>query len=273
MEDSLYRRNPARDVEAFAITTLRYWMDDLGTVEDTSHGHGPDFTLAYADGRRGTGEVGWHEDPMIQEMWARTFQAPCHQQVDLAAGLGQWSVALVRGAHIGRLYAELPGFVDMLVAQGCLRLEVQGGWPRGDLADAARHLGIEHIDQVTSAEPSVAIFFMPGSGGAITDDPDVITDWVEEVLDDPHYRDTTEKLLRIEADERHVFLMSGTLTSFDVDQNLQRVAARTPSRPPAVSPGITHVWVVSRFGEPNVGLWTNEQGWSCVAIPPTSQQG
>ncbi len=264
-ENDSYRRNPARDVEAFAISALRFWIGDNGSVEDTSGGHGPDFSLAYADGRRGIGEVGWHEDPTIQEMWARTFRAHHHQQIDLAVGLGQWSVQLVRGAHIGRLYTELPEFVGKLVAHGCLRLEVHQSW-RSELADTARGLGIDHIDQVTRDEPSVAIFFLPGSGGAITSDSDVITDWVDSVLADPSYRDTTEKILRVQADERHVFLMSGTLTSFDVDQNLQRINTRTPSRAPAVPAGITHVWVVSRFGEPNVGLWTVGQGWSFVSL-------
>jgi len=59
-EGSLYRRNPARDVEAFAITVLRCWMGDRGTVEDMSSGHGPDFTLAYSDGRRGLPMVFGH---------------------------------------------------------------------------------------------------------------------------------------------------------------------------------------------------------------------
>lgn len=100
----------------------------------------------------------------------------------------------------------------------------------------------------------------------------MISDWVEEVLDDPNYSDTTEKILRVEAEERHVFLMSGTLTPLDVDQNLQRIAVTTPTRPPRAPPGITHVWVVSRFGEPKVGLCAIGQGWSCVSIPPTSQR-
>jgi hypothetical protein len=266
-EDDLYRRNPARDIEAFAISVLRFWISDNGTVEDTSGGHGPDFSLTYTDGRRGVGEVGWHEDPKIQAMWARTYRAARDQQVDLPAGLGQWSVQLVRGAHIDRLYAGLPAFIGALVGQGSLRPEVQQDWPRGDLADTARRLGIEHIDRVTSDKPSVAIFFMPGSGGSVTNDPNVITEWIERVLDDPNYRDTTEKVLRVEADERHVFLMTGTLTSFDVDENLRRVATKTPTIAPTVPQGITHAWVVSRFGEPKVGLWTASQSWTCVSLP------
>jgi hypothetical protein len=64
-----------------------------------------------------------------------------------------------------------------------------------------------------------------------------------------------------------VFLMTGTLTPFDADENLRRIGTRTPTRSPAVPEGITHVWVVSRFGEPNVGLWTLDHGWTLVSLP------
>jgi hypothetical protein len=47
-EHDLYRRNPARDVEAFAISVLWFWISDNGTVEDTSSGHGPEQASRYA---------------------------------------------------------------------------------------------------------------------------------------------------------------------------------------------------------------------------------
>ena len=141
-----------------------------------------------------------------------TFKADRHQQVDLPVGTGQWALQLDRSVDIrtSLRYVELPGFIETLVRHGHVRLAVEGHWPRDDVADTARRLKIAYIDRFTTAEPSKAIFFMPGSGGLVTDDPNVITEWIEAVLQDPDYADTTAKLLAIDADERHVFVSLGT---------------------------------------------------------------
>jgi hypothetical protein len=144
--------NPARDVEAFAVTAVREWVGDRGAVIDLSHGHGPDFCIEYHDGRRALGEVGWHEDPEIQAMWQRTHRESKPQQIPLRAGLGQWGVTLVRGASINQLYAQLPTFVEALVEQQYSKLDINGSWPRTDLADTARRLGLTHIGQVQKEE-------------------------------------------------------------------------------------------------------------------------
>jgi hypothetical protein len=93
------------------------------------------------------------------------------------------------------------------------------------------------VQQVAKGHPRQCL----GFGGSVTSDPNVITEWIEGVLDDPNYRDTTEKVLRVEADERRVFLM-GTLTSFDVDENLRRVGTRTPTLAPTVPTDRRNTW-------------------------------
>lgn len=266
-DSGLYRRNPARDIERFAVSVVRAWLDDRGMVEDTSARHDPDFRLSYEDGRIGWGEVGWHEDPELRAMWSLTFRKENHQQIDLPPGSGLWAVSLVKGASIRGLYRELPGLIARLVNQGQNRLEIVGNWPRSDLAETARCLGIEYIDK-SRASPDAAIFFMPGSGGTVPTDPNVIVDWVSAVLADNDYADTTKKLLDREADERHVFLMSGSRTDFGVDERLRRISEGVPSRPPTVPDGITHVWVVSQFGAAPAGLWTRERGWLLIPLPP-----
>lgn len=263
----LYRRNPARDIERFAVRVVRAWLGDRGVVEDTSAGHEPDFQLSYADGRKGWGEVGWHEDPELRAMWSLTFRQEHHQQIDLPAGSGLWAVSLVKGASIKGLYKELPGLIAGLVRQGQTRLEIVGNWPRSDLSDTARRLGIEYIDK-SGDSSDVAMFFMPGSGGTVPTDPNVIADWVSTVLADKDFADTTRKLVDREADERHVFLMSGSRTDFGVDERLRRLSEGVPSRPPSVPDGISHVWVVSQFGAAPAGLWIRGRGWFLIPLPP-----
>jgi hypothetical protein len=108
---------------------------------------------------------------------------------------------------------------------------------------------------------------MPASGGQVNPDANVIVDWIEAVLRDETYLDTTQKLLRELAEERHVFMLSGSRTNFDADTNLQRMAERLPARRPEVPEGITHVWVASRWGNGPVGMWSAPGGWERVDYP------
>jgi hypothetical protein len=263
-DDDLYRRNPARDIEKLAVRIVGSWLGARGEVRDTSAGHEPDFEIAYVDGRYAIGEVGWHEDPEIRAMWSIAFRQKIHQQIDLPSGRGQWGVTLVRGARIKDLYRKLPSVIDSMLQAGTTRLEIVGTWPRGELPDALRALGIEYINQVNSHDPSAAIFFMPNGGGSVPPDPNVVADWVESVLGDPDYADTTAKLLCRDADEKHVFLMSGTQTEFGHAERLRRVGEELPSRAPLVPEGITHVWCISEFGDGVAALWEKAAGWSAI---------
>ena len=262
----LYRRNPARDIERFAVGSVQDWVADAGLVDDTSDGHGPDFCIHYADGRIGWGEVAWHADADLQEMWSNIFRHEDPQQVPLPSGLGYWAVTLAKGASIKGLYKGLPGLVDQMVKLGCNRLAIEGGWPRGEPADTARLLGIDYIDRVANT-PDAAIFVPPLIGGIVPADPGVVSDWVTEVLADPDYADTTGKLLALPANERHVFLMSGSRTPYGIDQRLRRLSESLPSRSPVVQNEITHVWVISHCDGSPAGLWTRAHGWTVVPVP------
>lgn len=267
-----YRRNPARDAEAFAATVVRSWVGNRGTVDDTSAGHGPDFRIRYYDGRSAFGEVAWYEDRQMREMWSNTFKHERHQQIQLQGGTGHWVVELVKGANIKRLYAELPSFLSGLASQGTRNLSVEGPWPRGKAADTARQLGI-HYASLIDETPDIAVFFMPPAGGTVPNNPDVVAEWVTEVLAESDYQDTTRKLLVLHADERHVFLVAGSRADFGVDERLRRLAVAVPKLAPVVPAGITHVWVVSQFGDGPVGLWTAAEGWSTVDLPLGNDQG
>jgi hypothetical protein len=233
-------------------------------------GGGPDFEIIYNDGRTAIGEVGWHEDRNIRQMWGETLKRKKHQQVELSQSAGQWTALLTPGASIKNLYARLPALIDELLKLGETELLIQGSWPLGPNADEARSLGIQDLVLVNDQGPDRAIFFMPGSGGVVPKDPNVIVSWVDEVVADQQYADMTAKLLGLSADERHIFIMSGSLTSFGVEMRLGELDQALPSRPPTIPEGITHVWVASQFKfneESPLGLWNAEAGWVKVPRP------
>jgi hypothetical protein len=135
------------------------------------------------------------------------------------------------------------------------------------IGDEARRLGIDYISRANTEEPSGVLYFMPTSGGMVPTDPNTITDWIDRVIADPLYADTTDKLLKREADERHVFMMSGSLTDFGEEERLRRAADALPTRSPIVPDGITHVWGVARYGAAPVVLWVAGVGWTTVPAP------
>jgi hypothetical protein len=246
-------------------------VGDSGEVEDMSGGHHPDFRISYGDGRTAIGEVGWHEDPQIQEMWQNTYKQEEHQTVRLPEGTGQWGLRLMPGANIKALHQNLPGFIETLVQANVTFVEPQDMTPTAPLRIAADKLGIEYIGRASEQEPSRAIYLFDGGGGLISAHPDVIVDWIDSMLADPEYRDTTAKLLAVsDVDERHVFVMTGSRTPFEPDTRLQRISESLPQREPVVPSGISHVWLVPRFTHPDFGylaaLWIRGEGWSLVPV-------
>lgn len=268
--DDLYRRNPARDVEQFAAEVVQSWVGVGGAVEDTSAGAGADFRIRYFDGRMAVGEVGWHADRVLQEMWGNAFKREKHQTIDLPQGLGTWSVQLGRGANIKQLYRQLCAFIQQLIDNNITKLEIFEAWPRTALATRARELGVKYVQSYPNGTADQAIFFMPASSGEVPSDPNVIADWIEALLADPDYSDTTAKLLPIAADEHHVFLMSGSATPFGADERLRRVDVSPPNRPLQVPDHISHVWAVSQYGNADVLLWTQD-GWIVIPGPNQSE--
>ena len=238
------RRNPADDIEELVSATVSAWLGDRGVLIDTSRSNGPDFRIDYDDGRAAIGEASWHTDPSIEQMWSTTLHGEKPQQIEIRPGSGQWSVKLIRGARIDRLPDGLQEVIDGMLASGQVQMETWSGRSAPTLVQTARRYGIEYLSQVTPEEPSVAVFFMPSQpGAAIPQDPNVIAEWAEQVLADSRYLDVTAKLLRLDADERHVFLMTGSLTDYGVEERLRRLDQALPTRDPVLPVGINHLWL------------------------------
>lgn len=267
------RWNPARELEKFAVAVVQLWVGELGTVTNTGEGPGRDFLIYYKDGRLGVGEVKWHADETIQAMWGEVFRREHPQMTELKPGSGQWAAHLVPAARIKRLYQELPGLVDRFLEAGIQGMDVFGGWPRGALPDEMRRLGLDRLSQVSTEEPSRAYLAMPGSGGVVPTDPNLIADWMDSMLTEPRYAAKIDYLTAVEADERHVFLMTGSATDFGQEQVLMRLTeSDLPSRDPEVPSRVSHIWGIAQFGSARAVLWKRGEGWTTVPVPPPASR-
>jgi hypothetical protein len=263
------RRGAAAEIETLACRTVAGWVGGAGRVENTGDGLGPDFVIAYRDGRSGVGEVGWHADAAVEGMWAAIHTRDKPQQIPLPQGSGYWVAASWgRPPKIKRLYDEVPELVSEMIAEGVDAVVIHGSSPRGPLADRVRRLGLVRIVCSNRQGRDVAVFVAPGGGFEMTD-PNGIADWFEQVLSDPDYADTSAKLLAVDADERHVFLMTGSRTEYGVEERIRRARDALPTRDPVLPKGITHLWGAARPGapQPRAVLWSH-RGWQTVAIPP-----
>lgn len=250
-------------MEVAAHRHVEAWVGEAGVVTDTGEGHDPDFWIEYADGRTGWGEVGWHEDPEVRSISvALTRQEP----IPLDAGLGQWAVHLRGRAPLRKLQREVPRLVRRLASIGRDQLATYDDVTPPDLERIAADLAIEDVHLMTPGGPDQAILLSPGTSGPVSSDPDTIVSWIEAMLADPNYEDTTKKLLVRAADERHVFLFLGSRTPIGVTVLMARPLSDLPTRPPRLPDGITHVWALAPYGSGDLLLWDSQAGWSATSV-------
>jgi hypothetical protein len=251
-------------MEVAAVAHVSTWVGESGVVRDRGDGHEPDFKIEYHDGRIGWGEVGWHED---REVRALHKEIQKHDRVVLAPGLGQWAVHLFNKSKIKTLRRELPRFIEQLDIDGIDELSPYAD----DILPAqfemrASELGIEEVRRMSQGDVDEAYFISPGGGGVVSSDTNTVVDWVDQMLADPNYADTTNKLLRLEADERHVFLFMGSLTPTGVTILMVRPLRALPTKAPQVPTGITNVWTLSTFGKGDLLMWSVAGGWCSTPV-------
>ena len=249
----------SRQVEKIAVEILQGWVGEKGTVVDIGEGGGPDFEIHYADGRFGIGEVGLHEDPILAAAWAAIHKSDTPQQITLSPGMGMWTVGFAVVPNIKKLTNMIFTLITYLRDERLTELDIQNDYPSGKVADFARDLGISYISFLEGGTADLATFFLPFTGGAVPTDPDMIVDWVEGVLLSHDFKDSWTKLLPFECDEKHVFFMTSNRTPFGIDELLRRPAR--PMRTPKLPGGLTHIWIISRYGDASAISWFEEAGW------------
>jgi hypothetical protein len=251
--------SPQREVEIAAVYIVKAWVGDRGQVTDRGEGHDPDFWIDYNDGRRTVGEVGWHPDPQMNAMWDGIRKMKRQQIIEVAIGLGQWSVGLEPGANIKELRRRLPALIAGLAEDGINQLNVAGNWRRDGPTEDARRLGIRYVSRLSGSEHDHAVIFPPASGGYFPTNPDLIVNWLDDLLRNPDYVDVWAKLLPVDADERHVFFMAGSRTDFGVQQLLGELGSSLPIRAPQLPTGISHLWAMGQWGAGGAALWSGDR--------------
>lgn len=269
--------NPARLVEQLAMEIVGQWLGDRGDLIDQSASGQPDFSIRYADGRSAVGEVTWHADPHIEKMWDRVRHRDTPQQVLLGDGQGGWGARLLADADIRRLYEQLPRLVAEMNAAGLRSIEpatLPNAWRitnpvLGRLTSAGASLGLEYLSKATKhGGPGYVVFFPPSTPMCEFGAPDDLASWIEGVLAEERYADVPRKLLAVDADERHVFVMAGSATPQQVENRLRTLSEPIESRAPKLPTGLTHIWLNSRYLDPNVGYvtahWSSQASWVLV---------
>lgn len=262
--------NPSRLYEKSAISVVRKWVGDRGEVFDTSSGNGPDFEIKYRNGRTGIGEIGSHIDPKIAAAWSSVRKRRKHQIIDLPVGYGVWVLSLEYGANIDRLYSQLPSFISQLIEAGVHELDFFSNWLEGPLAVSGAQLAIEQIYFKDDRDGNYAFFFLRGDGGSVPSDGDLIVPWIESLLGGEEFGDLWQKLHKHENmtgniyEEKHVYLISESLTDFGIGQLLKNIESNLPSRAPILPEGITHVWAQSEVSGSRSILWSIDLSWIIV---------
>jgi hypothetical protein len=87
--------------------------------------------------------------------------------------------------------------------------------------------------------------------------------WVSDFLHDDANADLREKLARSGADERHAFVIVGTLpgVAFAITDLLMRDDAPLPTAPPDLPVEVTDVWVASAWSAGYGFRWSAATGW------------
>ncbi|MDP3950523.1 hypothetical protein [Microbacterium sp.] len=267
--------NPARALEQRALKIVRTWLADSGELIDDSAGNGPDFRIRYKVGHSAVGEIGWATVQARQEQWNRVLKEPVPQVIALRHGSGSWSAGLTQRALIKRVLAELPALIYDLIATGVERLEIYDGWPRCEISNRARALGVTYIWSANHQGPDEVIYFLPGSGGAIPSEPNLVVDWVEGFLRKLDKMDLSNKMRDFDDLEKHVFVFAGDAADFGIQELLARFKTVLPTREPALRHWVTHLWVMPEWtmlSERGGGLYTRGQGWSYASDPTVGQR-
>ena len=254
----------SRKVEKIAIEILQNWVGPAGTVLDLGKGDGPDFKILYTDGREAIGEVGLHEDPEVAEAWVAIHKSATPQQIQLPAGTGMWAVGFSTVPNIKRIKSQLPLFLVQLHNQEIFHLDVNEVYPRDEIGDLARDLGIDYLTCYKEYEQDLVTYFLPTTGGAIPTDPDLIVDWVESGLLSEDFKDSWTKLLPFRSQEKHVFFMTSNRTVFGIDEIIQSQVL--PKKHPHLPGALTHIWLCSRYEGGSTIYWSNSSGWQRISF-------
>jgi len=226
-----------------------------------------DVTLTYPDGRRGALEVTSHAGDGVRQNYALLGQDGWAWP---NPGKWWWSAEVGDPRDIPRLrkcYAEL---ILLCEAEGLSKPHaVSWSW-HGD-REALRWLvresscrlwGHPEVPARDGTHERGVMITPSGSGGGVDTELDSLNAEVERLLAVPVISRHVDKVGRVEADERHLWVSLGPGSVADGLYMALMVepTSMPPAGPEAPKP-LTHLWITTGYGEHLLG-WARESGWS-----------
>lgn len=229
-----------------------------------------DLEIHYADGRVGAVEVTAAEDEQLAARQAAISREPELRHRGLKHG---WLVVLAEGARVKTARTELPGLLSALERAGSLDVDVFTAASFDDeehLSWVPDHLARAKVQsaKATDLYPAGTIVITAAMSVAwLSTTPDDVVTFVEDFITS---RPTdVAKLQRADADERHLFIWSGTHSTGQVElRALGLDVSGLPQRAPRLPEGITHVWVAPQAMRPSRTVtWSAATGWTAPSPP------
>ncbi|MCU1417161.1 MAG: hypothetical protein JWP32_1335 [Schumannella sp.] len=199
----------------------------------------------------------WAEFTLLISEQAMEGTQHIHQRAaQTAPGASSWLVMLRTFPDFKQYDRELPAFLSWLEDRGVDDSSRLTSVPnRFAWAD-----GICRARAITGTDEPQVFLIGPGRSASWTVGEDVISDALEPALASVHVTRRVGKLLAIDADERHLFLVADH-SSVGPEANFElSVTSTLPRREPTLPPGVTHLWVSSGSIRSAV-VWQRERGW------------
>ena len=223
-----------------------------------------DLKITYPDGSIGALEVTAAADAEQVELW-KLVDGRGERWIESSL-VGGWLVRILPSTRARVLHRQLPDLLRELEHEGVG--VIRGRRTSVDRFTAsAGKLGVVEARQGRTAHPG-SIYVMIDQpleqmGGFVPGTGDPLAAWLSEWLVEPSRQDNIRKLVCSNARERHIFVLVPGFTSapFAVIHLLVETGAPFPTIPPALPPGITHVWAMSMWESGDGFRWSPDHGW------------
>ena len=264
------QQNPARLAEQKSLEFITTWLGGDGVVAKVGDGDEPDFRIDYPNGYYALGEVKAAFNLNFRKMWSAIDNSEMPQEIELPFGTGCWSCQINVGSNIDILTKSLPYLIQTVRDAGSMGFDLFDDWPRGEVPDLARSMGINRLHHYPDLNSDRCIFLVKGVAGAVPDEPNEILEWLSDFFSSDRYERSWTRLKDSDCDEKHVFIWIGEAVPESVQLSVIFHPDRPPSSPPPIPSWITHLWMgvpTSFKGGYFAWLYQSDHGWQVIGIP------
>ncbi|MEO6857684.1 MAG: hypothetical protein ABI323_03745 [Solirubrobacteraceae bacterium] len=236
------------------------------THDDGSRPSMYDLSIQLPDGEVGAVEVTMAADREAVQLSRLVNQEKRWIEPMLEAA---WHVSALPQASGKRLFAELPQLLAEMEERGAspfISIEHDQGNP-DPWMKRAFELRLESVNRSDTTDYPGAIYISVEGrelAGYVPQTGDAVAEWIGDFLAGEERADIRKKLGLADARERHAFVwvplfhtapwaVLGALTASPVP---------LPTKPPQLPKEVTHVWVMSTWGERSGLRWSRTAGWS-----------